>query len=117
MRSALGPKAAVRADMAVGRVRAGNGPLAADRRIDPPDLLHCRSTPATIMRCGPTLRLARTHPAHARSNGSGTLSRNRSLEGYTIDMRESDFSEGTRRKPLRCHWTTVAGLTNTITSM
>src|SRR5262245_29804419 len=49
------------------------------------------------MRCGPTLRLARTHPAHARSNGSGTLSRNQSLEGYTIDMRESEFSEGTAR--------------------
>jgi len=39
--------------------------------------------------------LRRTRPAGARSSGSETLSRNRSLVGYTIDMRESDFSEGT----------------------
>src|SRR6266566_545338 len=34
-----------------------------------------------IMRCGRTFRLARTHPAHARSSGSETLSRSRSLAG------------------------------------
>src|SRR6516164_2297248 len=47
------------------------------------------------MRCGRTFRLARTHPAHARSSGSETLSRSRSLVGYTIDTRESEFSEAT----------------------
>jgi hypothetical protein len=56
---------------------------------------HLRRTPAIIMRCGRTCRLGRTRPAGARSSGSETLSRNRSLAGYTIDMRESDFSEGT----------------------
>src|SRR5262249_39012821 len=49
----------------------------------------------TIMRCGRTFRLARTHPAHARSSGSETLSRSRSLAAYTIDMHESEFSEAT----------------------
>src|SRR5258706_4758244 len=49
-----------------------------------------RNTPATIMRCGPTFRLARTHPARARSSGSETLSRSRSLVGYTIDTHESE---------------------------
>src|SRR5258708_25142608 len=49
-----------------------------------------RTTPATIMRCGPTFRLARTHPARARSSGSETLSRSRSLVGYTIDTHESE---------------------------
>src|SRR5262249_35399719 len=44
-----------------------------------------RNTPATIMRCGRTFRSARTHPAHARSSDSETLSRSRSLVGYTID--------------------------------
>src|SRR5256885_228209 len=47
------------------------------------------------MRCGRTFRLARTHPAHARSSGSETLSRSRSLAGYTIDTHESGFSEAT----------------------
>src|SRR5215470_16774260 len=47
-----------------------------------------RNTPATIMRCGRTFRLARTHPARARSSGSETLSRSRSLAGCTIDTRE-----------------------------
>src|SRR5262245_55338086 len=47
-----------------------------------------RNTPATIMRCGRTFRLARTHPAHARLSGSETLSRSRSLVDYTIDMHE-----------------------------
>src|SRR5262249_35470073 len=49
------------------------------------------------MRCGRTFRLARTHPADARSSGSGTLLRSRSLADYTIDMHESEFSEATRR--------------------
>src|ERR1700752_3827054 len=47
------------------------------------------------MRCGLTFRLARTHPARARSSGSETLSRSRSLVGYTIDTHESEFSEAT----------------------
>jgi hypothetical protein len=51
--------------------------------------------PTTITRVGPTLRLGRTRPAGVRSSGSGILSRNRSLAGYTIDTRESEFSEGT----------------------
>ena len=55
----------------------------------------CRSMPAIIMRYGRTFRLGRTRPARARSSGSETLSRNRSLVGCTIDMRVSDFSEGT----------------------
>src|SRR5215831_6717990 len=54
-----------------------------------------RNTPATIMRCGRTFRLARTHPTHARLSGSETLSRSRSLVGYTIDTHESEFSEAT----------------------
>src|SRR5438132_6210902 len=49
-----------------------------------------RNTPATIMRCGLTFRLARTHPARARSSGSEILSRSRSLVGYTIDTHESE---------------------------
>ena len=53
------------------------------------------------MRCGRTFRVARTHPAHARSSGSETLSRSRSLVGYTIDTHESEFSEATRRHH---HW-------------
>ncbi len=36
-----------------------------------------------------------SHPAHARSSGSETLSRSRSLVGYTIDTHESEFSEAT----------------------
>src|SRR5260221_1115781 len=56
-----------------------------------------RNTPATIMRCGPTFRLARTQPARARSSGSETLSRSRSLVGYTIDTHESEvFGSHTR---------------------
>jgi hypothetical protein len=43
--------------------------------------------------------LARTHPAHARSSGSETLLRSRSLAGYTIDMHESEFSEATPQVP------------------
>jgi len=43
------------------------------------------------MRCGRTFRLARTHPAHAQSSGSETLSRSRSLAGYTIDTHEFRF--------------------------
>jgi hypothetical protein len=39
--------------------------------------------------------LKRMRPAGARSSGLGTSSRNRSLAGYTIDMHESKFSEGT----------------------
>src|SRR5260370_5703285 len=31
-----------------------------------------------------------SHPAHARSSGSETLSRSRSLVGYTIDTHESE---------------------------
>ena len=50
------------------------------------------------MRYGRIFRLGRTRPAGARSSGSETLSRNQSLVGYTIGMRESDFSEGTRGK-------------------
>src|SRR6266576_921053 len=57
-----------------------------------------RNTPATIMRCGRTFRLARTHPVRARSSGSETLSRSRSLAGYTIDTHESEFSEATRKQ-------------------
>jgi hypothetical protein len=49
------------------------------------------------MRCGRTFRLARTHPGHARLSGSETLSRSRSLVGYTIDTHESEFSEATGR--------------------
>src|SRR5216684_2525399 len=56
-----------------------------------------RITPATIMRCGRTFRLARTHPAHARSSGLETSLRSRSLVGYTIDTHESEFSEATGR--------------------
>ena len=48
-----------------------------------------------IMRCGRTFRLARTHPAHARSSGSETSLRSRSLADYTISMHESEFSEAT----------------------
>src|SRR5262245_6687835 len=47
------------------------------------------------MRCGRTFRLAKTHPAHARSSGSETLSRSRSLVDYTIDTHGSEFSEAT----------------------
>jgi hypothetical protein len=47
------------------------------------------------IRCGRTFRLARTHPVHARSSGSETLSRSRSLADYAIDMHESEFSEAT----------------------
>src|SRR6266446_827521 len=54
-----------------------------------------RITPATIMRCGPTFRLARTHPTHARSSGLETSLRSRSLADYTIDTHESEFSEAT----------------------
>jgi hypothetical protein len=50
---------------------------------------------AIIMKCGPAFRLGRMRPTRARSSGSGTLSRNRSLAGYTIDTCESEFSEGT----------------------
>jgi hypothetical protein len=50
---------------------------------------------ATIMRCGPTFRLARTHPTHARSSGLETSLRSRSLADYTIDTHESEFSEAT----------------------
>src|SRR5262249_48676776 len=66
------------------------------------------------MRCGRTFRLARTHPVRARSSGSETLSRSRSLADYTIDMHESEFSEatgpGARRKQqyeAACHCTSV----------
>ena len=48
-----------------------------------------------IMRCGPTFRLARTHPTHARSSGLETSLRSRSLADYTIDTHESEFSEAT----------------------
>src|SRR5258708_6899607 len=54
-----------------------------------------RNTPATIMRCGRTFRLARTHPAHARWSSSERLARSGSLVGYTIDTQESEFSEAT----------------------
>ncbi len=53
------------------------------------------------MRCGRTFRLARTHPAHARSSGSETSSRSRSLAGYTIDTHESEFSEATQARDVR----------------
>src|SRR5262245_32238768 len=49
-----------------------------------------RNTPATIMRCARTFRLARTHPARARLSGSETLLRSRSFADYTIDTRESE---------------------------
>src|SRR5258707_6456621 len=54
-----------------------------------------RITPATIMRCGPTFRLARTHPTDARSSGLETSLRSRSLADYTIATHESEFSEAT----------------------
>src|SRR5260221_10041875 len=59
-----------------------------------------RNTPATIMRCGLTFRLARTHPARARSSGSEILSRSRSLVGYTIDTHESEVF-GSHREAAR----------------
>ena len=46
------------------------------------------------MRCGRTFLLARTHPAHARSSGSETLSRSRSLADYTIDTHDQYFKTG-----------------------
>src|SRR5260370_479582 len=55
-----------------------------------------RITPATIMRRGPTFRLARPHPTHARSSGLETSLRIRSLADYTIDTHESELSEATR---------------------
>src|SRR5260370_26426341 len=64
-----------------------------------------RITRATIMRCGRDFRLARTRPTHARSSGSETSSRSRSLAGYTIDTHESEFSETTQARDvhfLRC---------------
>src|SRR5262245_27286870 len=57
----------------------------------------CQSTPATIMRCGPTSRLGRMHPARARWSSSEASPHNPSLADYTIDMCESEFSEGTAR--------------------
>src|SRR5216684_1570984 len=60
-----------------------------------------RITPATIMRCGPTFRLARTRPTHARSSGLETSLRSRSLADYTIDTHESEFSEATSLARLR----------------
>src|SRR6266478_5201332 len=59
-----------------------------------------RITPATIMRCGPTFRLARTHPTHARSSGLETSLRSRSLADYTIDTHESEFSDQGGLPPL-----------------
>src|SRR5262245_53280760 len=47
------------------------------------------------MRRGLTFRSGRTCPADVRSSDSGTLSRIRSLVGYTIDTHESEFSEAT----------------------
>jgi transposase InsO family protein len=41
------------------------------------------------------LSVGKDAPTRARSSGSGTLSRNRSLAGYTIDTCEFEFSEGT----------------------
>src|SRR6266436_3343479 len=67
-----------------------------------------RITPATIMRCGPTFRLARTRPTHARSSGLETSLRSRSLADYTIDTHESEFSEATVVKAANGHggyWT------------
>src|SRR6516162_5773565 len=43
----------------------------------------------------------RTHPAHARSSGSETLWRSRSLADYTIDTHESEFSEATTHATCR----------------
>src|SRR6266446_5651901 len=60
-----------------------------------------RITPATIMRCGPTFRLARTRPTHARSSGLETSLRSRSLADYTIDTHESEFSEATGASSVR----------------
>src|SRR6266478_3631383 len=54
-----------------------------------------RITPATIMRCGPTFRLARKRTTHARSSGLETSLSSRSLADYTIDTHESEFSEAT----------------------
>src|SRR6266481_1851806 len=51
------------------------------------------------MRCGLTFRLARTHPARARSSGSETLSRSRSLVGYTIDTHETEVFGSHRQRP------------------
>src|SRR6266851_6204562 len=64
-----------------------------------------RITPATIMRCGPTFRLARTHPTHARSSGLETSLRSRSLADYTIDTHESEFSEATGVRTTTPIWT------------
>jgi hypothetical protein len=47
------------------------------------------------MRCELTFRLERTLPAHVRSSAWEILSRIRSWAGYTIDTRESNFSEAT----------------------
>jgi len=50
------------------------------------------------MRFGPTFRSVRMRPADGPSNGSVTLSRIRSLAGYTTAMPESKFSEATGRE-------------------
>src|SRR5260221_1213736 len=53
----------------------------------------------TLFRSGSGMRV-QSHPAHARSSGSETLSRSRSLVGYTIDTHESEFSEDPNATPL-----------------
>src|SRR5215468_5887965 len=65
------------------------------------------------MRCGRTFRLAGTHPAHARSSGSETLSRSRSLVDYTIDTHESEVfgSHSTLGQPVIVENATGAGRT------
>jgi hypothetical protein len=57
-----------------------------------------RDMRSIIMRCELTFRLRRTRPAHVRSSASEILSRIRSWAGYTIDTRESNFSEATPRR-------------------
>jgi hypothetical protein len=49
---------------------------------------------AYLMKCGFTLRLGKTRPVHAPSNGSERLLRIRSLAAYTIGTLESSFRKG-----------------------
>jgi predicted nuclease of predicted toxin-antitoxin system len=56
-------------------------------------ILSPQAASAQIMRCGLTLHLGRTRLADVGSNDSEILSRIRSLAGYIIVTRESDFSD------------------------
>ena len=69
------------------------------------------------MKCELTFRLGRTRPAHARSRGSDTLSRIRSLAGSTIDTLESSFQKrhvlqgyGEHSESARCYWPGVPAI-------